>query len=269
MLSCRACRTLYTAHLPNSDSAEDYDSYYCAENLSVPSFINRRLDEVVAEFAPYRKAGRLLDVGFGAGAVLESAGRAGWQAFGVEVSRRAVEHARTSGFEVFCGTLHEAKYPAAYFDVVTATEVLEHVLDPRSVLHEITRVLRPGGLLWATTPHCRGFSARLLGLRWSVVSPPEHLQVFTIGGVRRMLAHAGLGVVRVATEGVNPYELLAQIYGVPPMGAGEHANARVQSSYRLNEALMATSSRRLMKSALNGVLDRSRMGDSLKIWARR
>lgn len=268
MLSCKGCRTLYTSQLPSGEMAEDYDSYYSAENLSAPDFINRRLDELIAGFAPYRQNTRLLDVGFGAGTLLEAARRGGWDARGVEVSKSAVEHVRGLGFDVFCGTLQEAQYPDAHFDVVTASEVLEHVPDPQAVLNEISRVIRPGGLLWGTTPHGRGLSAKMLGLKWSVVSPPEHLQLFSRSGMKKMLTEAGFRQARVATEGVNPYELLQALRGRRPVGAtGEQSNARVESAYSLNEALMASPSRRLLKSALNNLLNLGRIGDSLKIWA--
>ncbi|HEY9404155.1 MAG TPA: class I SAM-dependent methyltransferase [Pyrinomonadaceae bacterium] len=268
VISCTRCRTLYTAHLPEEEAAEDYDSYYCEQNLSAPDFINRRLDQIMAQFAPYRSNGRLVDVGFGAGTLLEAARRAGWEARGIEVSQSACEHVRGLGFDVFCGTLEEAHYPDAYFDVATASEVLEHVPDPQPVLNEIARVLRPGGLLWATTPHGRGMSAHLLKLNWSAVSPPEHLQLFSVGGIKMMLARAGFRRVRVATEGVNPYELLQAWRGTTPQGVnGEQSNARVESSYQLNEALMASPSRRLLKSVLNNLLNLGRVGDSLKIWA--
>jgi SAM-dependent methyltransferase len=266
--SCSRCRTLYTTRLPDAEVAEDYDSYYREQNLSVPDFINGRLDQIIAPLAAYRQNGRLLDVGFGAGTLLEAARRAGWEARGIEVSQSAVEHVRGLGFDVFRGTLEEAQYPDAYFDVATASEVLEHVPDPQPVLNEIARVLRPGGLLWATTPHGRGMSAQLLKLNWSAVSPPEHLQLFSVGGIKRMLARAGFRRVRVATEGVNPYELLQAWRGTTPQGAGgEQSNARVESSYQLNEALMASPSRRLLKSTLNNLLNLGRIGDSLKIWA--
>ena len=94
---CQRCGTLYASRIPDAESAEDYDSYYEAENLSVPEFINRRLDEIVAGFAAYRKHGRLLDVGCGAGSVLEAAARAGWEPTGTDISRTAVEHIRGEG----------------------------------------------------------------------------------------------------------------------------------------------------------------------------
>ena len=267
MLACRRCQTLFTSALPDAERAEDYDSYYSEANLTVPDFINQRLDEIVKEFAAYRQNGRFLDVGFGSGILLEAARRANWQTSGVEVAESAVEQARRMGFDVFCGTLQSAGYPDNYFDVITASEVLEHVPDPEVVLREIARVLRAGGLLWLTTPHVRGVSAHLLGLKWSIVSPPEHLQLFSVSGLRSMLTENGFRCVRVATEGVNPYELLHSVrVGQHPTEL-EAPHDRVTSGYHLNEALMASPSRRFLKSALNRLLNLGRLGDSLKIWA--
>jgi SAM-dependent methyltransferase len=271
ILSCLKCKTLYTSQLPGAESSEDYDTYYHEDNLTAPDFISLRLDEIMAGFAAYQRSGRLLDVGFGAGTLLEAARRAGWNSFGVEVSERAVEHVRGMGFEVFAGTLQEAGYPENYFDVITASEVLEHVPDPQIVLREIARVLRPGGLLWLTTPHGRGASAQILGVKWSAVSPPEHLQLFSRAGGRELLAAVGLRQVRVATEGVNPFELLKGLRGgggrAVPDANSQRGNERVETSYRLNEALMASPTRRLLKKTLNGLLNLGRLGDSLKIWA--
>jgi len=42
--------------------------------------------------------------------------------------------------------------PDGHFDVVLATEVLEHIFDPGHALLEIRRVLKPGGILFFTMP---------------------------------------------------------------------------------------------------------------------
>lgn len=272
LLTCRHCKTLYTAQLPDSEHAEDYDNYYDEENLSTPDFIVQRLDQIFANFLTYRRSGRLLDVGFGAGTILEAARRSGWRPFGVDVAARAVEHARENGFEVFCGTLEEARYPDNHFDVVTASEILEHVSNPQEVLHEIARILRPGGLLWLTTPHSRGISAQLLGLKWTTVCPPEHLQLFSRNGTKKMLKAAGLREVSVRTEGFNPYEILNALRARSDESQATCNNEqesfqRVQSGYHLNEAMMASPSRRWLKETLNSLLSAGRLGDSIKIWA--
>jgi len=277
MLACRDCLTLYVRSLPARGEAKDYDSYYGPENLTVPTFIERWLDEIVATFAPYKQQGRLLDVGCGAGSILQAAQRAGWTPHGMEVSRTAADHNTSQGFDVFCGELAEAQYPDGHFDVVIASEVLEHVASPSAMLAEIARVLRPGGLLWATTPHGRGVSARVLGLGWSAVSPPEHLHLFSLTGIKRLLEDAGFRRVQVVTHGVNPYEI---VHGLrsrrsPTAAAGAaqeqeaagHGFNRVETSYQLNEFLSESPSRRALKALANGMLGVARLGDSLKIRA--
>lgn len=267
MSRCRACGTLYVAELPGAGDAEDYDSYYGEENLAVPEFINRRLDEIIADFGPYKRTGQLLDVGCGAGTFMQAARRAGWDAVGVEVSAPAAEHNRAEGFEVFNGELEEARYAEGRFDVVVLSEVLEHVEEPRAMLQEVLRIMRPGGLLWATTPNGRGFSARSLGLKWSAVSPPEHLHLFSRGAVESLLEEVGFARARVVTEGFNPFEILGALRGRPASSVHAAGNERVKSAYELNAFLTEGGARRAVKGFANGVLRLCRLGDSLKIRA--
>jgi SAM-dependent methyltransferase len=275
IVSCQRCGTLYTSALPAT--GQDYNEYYSDDNLSVPEFINRRLDEIISEFSPYRQNGRLLDVGFGAGAVLEAAARAGWTALGVEVSKPAAEHARMLGYEVFCGELAAARYPDSHFDVVVASEILEHVPEPRAILHEIARILRPGGLMWATTPHGRGLSSLILGLKWSTISPPEHLHLFSLRGIKILLEAAGFRGARVVTQGVNPFEIwhalrTRQRVAAPPAphaSDGSQDFSRVETSQQFNRFLSESPTRRLLKSGANELLNVGRLGDSLKVWAKK
>ena len=274
ILSCPDCGSIYTASLPASASAQDYDRYYRAENLSVPDFVHRRLDEIVADFAAYRQTNRLLEIGFGAGALLQSAMRAGWRAEGVEISRTAVENAQARGIKVFHGELAQASYPTGYFDVVTASELLEHVGDPLPMVREIARVLRPGGLFWATTPHARGVSSRLLGLKWLTLSPPGHLHIFSTKGIKRLARAAGFQRVQVDTKGMNPADLwLAWHFwhknnGTDADGVSQDESLTyMDTSYQVNEALTKSPARRAVKNIANHLLNVSRLGDSLKIFA--
>jgi SAM-dependent methyltransferase len=271
LLLCRTCSTLYTRTLPPED-AHAYDNYYTKANLSIPEFIDRRLDEIVSEFASHRQNNRLLDIGCGAGNLLKAAERVGWEAEGVEVASSAVQYLHTIGLQAFCGQLSEAAFPTAYFDVVTASELIEHVPDPSPLVAEIARVLRPGGILWTTTPHSNGLSGRLLGQKWSTVCPPEHLQLFSVRGASRLLARHGFRHVRIKTEGVNPAELLKAFRPRPqPVSETQETEGsqRVHSGYRLNEALLKNARGRMLKAAVNAALRAGRLGDSLKIWAER
>jgi len=265
MLLCTHCRSLYTADIPAPDDAPDHDQIYTTvETTIIPDFIQRRVREIVSSFSNYRQSNRFLDLGFGSAVFMKAAATKGWEVSGVEVSRSAVENARGSGFQnVFHGNLAGAGFPAAHFDVVVASEVLEHLVDVRSLLKEVVRILRPGGLFWASTPHARGLSFRLLQLEWSVVCPPHHLQLFSVAGMRTLLQTAGFQQISFATHGFNPYEVLHARHRTD---ATPDFN-RVATSRQLNERLMRTPVRRAGKQALNAVLNATRLGDRMKIHA--
>jgi SAM-dependent methyltransferase len=267
ILSCRRCSTVYTPYLPWFPSELWYETYYQDQNLEPPAFVQKRLDEIVSEFAAYRQTNRLLDIGCGAGNLLLAARKNGWEAQGLDVSPTAVKHVRELGFEVCHGELPGAQLPSAHFDVITAAELLEHLPDPRAELQEIARLLRPGGLFWTTTPHARGLAARVLGLKWRCISPPEHLQLFSAGGLKSLMLDVGFREIRLQTTGSNPIEIWnAARRKKPPVTTEQHYD-RVLTGYQLNETLMKSRSRRALKNVLNGVLNVSRLGDSLKVFA--
>lgn len=246
--------------------------YYDDKNLTIPDFVATRLEEIINCFAGYRSTNRLLDIGCGAGTLLTVAKRVGWDAQGVEVSVPTVEYLRKQGLNVFAGELAQASFPTGHFDVVTAGELLEHVPDPSSLVAEVARILRPGGVFWATTPHAHGASGRLLKLRWSIVSPPEHLHLFSIRGLTGLLARHGFQRVRVTSEGLTAAELL-EAFRAREVASGGTAkltnHERVKSDYQLNQTLLHSRGRRMIKNVANNVLRASRAGDFLKVWAER
>jgi SAM-dependent methyltransferase len=270
MVSCRKCATVYTPYSPWYSSEFYYETYYKDESLSPPAFVQTRMEEITAEFARYRQTNRLLDVGCGAGNLLQAARKNGWDAQGVDVAANSIKHVRELGFEGFHGELQQANLPPQHFDVITAAEILEHLAEPRLLLQEVARVLRPGGLFWTTTPHARGLSARVLGIKWRCIWPPEHLQLFSVAGLKALLRDAGFRELHVRTTGGNPIEIFHAM-GVKkdaPKTVDQHFD-RVLTGYQLNESLMKSRPRRIVKDILNGALNISRLGDSLKVFATR
>jgi SAM-dependent methyltransferase len=257
---CRECRSLYVSAIPES-VADDYAGYYHEGNLEVPEIVHRRLAEIVGGFAGFRQTNRWLDVGCGAGVLLQAAAAAGWEAHGTEVAPEAVERLRARGFTVMAGELEDLTLPADAYDVISVVEVLEHVADAAALMRRVAVLLRPGGVAFITTPHARGISSRLLGVRWSLVGPPEHLQLFSRAGLRALAQRAGLVEHSARTEGVNPYELLS---AVRRSGKTIGGSQRVHAAYELNAALHRRRVGVLARRAVNGVLSATGLGDGIK-----
>jgi SAM-dependent methyltransferase len=81
-------------------------------------------------------------------------------------------------------------FPAATFDSVLCTQVLEHVPEPITVLREIARVLRPGGVALVTVP-----------LNSGVHMAPNDFLRFTEFALRHLAAGAGLEVTLLEERG--------------------------------------------------------------------
>lgn len=261
---CASCATTYVDRTPAAEElAAVYDGYYGAQNLVVPDFVSRRLGEIIGPFAHYRSSGRLLDVGFGAGVLLAKADEMGWECWGQEISPEPLRVARERGWRVIEGDLCAAQLPDGHFDVICIAEVVEHLPNPADYLRASYRLLRPGGLLYVTTPNGRSLTARLLGVDWSVYSAPEHLQLFSRQSLARALRQVGFTAVRTATEGLNPAELLAKWNRSP--GTVD----RVQTAYALNQRMSSGTFPRLAKRVINRLLTLTRLGESIKCWAER
>lgn len=227
-----------------------------------PEFIRLRLREIVRSFLPWKRTGHLLDVGYGAGALLDAAGEEGWECWGSEMAPHAIRYGRERGWQVYSGALDAASLSAGSFDVITMVEVLEHLPDPLTYLARAATLLRPGGLLYATTPNGGGLNSRVLGVRWSVCTAPEHLQLFSSRALGIGLQEAGLDVRRLRTEGLNPSEL--RLRGQPRIGP-----SRNETGLALNQRLSTGPGRRRIKQSINSVLSWLRWGDTLKVWAER
>jgi SAM-dependent methyltransferase len=95
---------------------------------------------------------RVLDAGCGTGGNLVEFGALG-PVTGVDTSHEALEFCRRRGIEnVLEGRVEALPFASDSFDLVLATDVLEHVEDDRAALHELRRVTAPGGRLLATVP---------------------------------------------------------------------------------------------------------------------
>jgi SAM-dependent methyltransferase len=147
----------------------------------------RRVEEA-AGGAP----GRVLDVGCGRGFLLDAFRRRGWTVEGTEMSLASSAHAReVLGIPVQVGPLESLGLPGGSFDAVTLWHVLEHVTDPASLLGEIARLLRPGGVLLVSVPNFGSPEARLTGPGWFHLDAPRHLVHFTPASLAGVLHLAG------------------------------------------------------------------------------
>ncbi|ETW94743.1 MAG: hypothetical protein ETSY1_33555, partial [Candidatus Entotheonella factor] len=174
-----------------------YDQYYAQARFEWPEAVTASLRQLVHACESFRHSGRWLDIGFGEGALLDAVEHFGWSCYGIEISLPCLDYGRQRGWSVTSDVEDEDILPKRGFDVVSMVEVLEHVAQPDAYLRIAAQALRPGGLLYMTTPNVRSLNRRLLGLQWSVFSPPEHLSLWSIAGIHSILDKTGFEPIKM------------------------------------------------------------------------
>ena len=146
--------------------------------------------------------GRILDIGCAEGGTLIPIDKGKWQPFGIEPSpglaKQAdafcAEHGGRVVQETAVGGLPE--FEENYFDAVMMRSFLEHEAHVGEVLSGVHRVLKPGGFTIIKVPNAACWNAKLRGGGWPGVRHPDHVNYFTPGQLRRVVADAGFAEVK-------------------------------------------------------------------------
>ena len=216
LVKCAVCGLVYVNPRPGpAYLAAMYQTgwYYEAllETIKRPEFVRRARQRLQVIEQEYGKKGALLDVGCSVGLFLREASDCGWAVYGIDVSHRMVEYARDRlGLNADAGTLEESDYQPHSFDVVTFFDSLEHMPCPARALEKASQLLKPDGLLVATTPNIAGLLPRCtytvlckpFGI-WGHPTPPDHLYEFSVGTITKLVEKAGFQVSQVRTENIT------------------------------------------------------------------
>lgn len=220
MSRCSDCGLLFTWPIPTPKSIASRYSADWFEKEYLPSYgINPaapNLTHLAARYAheldpaeKYRLNNNILDVGAGAGLLLSQAKTRGWNVFGVELSDFGPEYAKEKfGIKINQGTLLDNKFEGSFFDVVIFQDTIEHVPNPAELLNEINRILRPGGLIIISTPNFNSIGRRVLGRAWALISPAEHLCLFTPHTLKVILNNNNFIVKTLSTNQVINTQLI-------------------------------------------------------------
>jgi 2-polyprenyl-3-methyl-5-hydroxy-6-metoxy-1,4-benzoquinol methylase len=193
VVSCRQCG-LSVLH-PAPDIKAVVDNYISMEDEKyVKEAAGRRAAArlILKNLARYKKGGKLLDIGCATGFLLDEARKQGWEVYGVEFSNWAVKYAREKLNlpHVTQGTLKEANFSKGFFDAIIMTDVIEHLVDPKSTLDEIRQLLRPDGIFCCTTPDIDSTISKMLKAKWWGINQ-SHLFYFNRTTLEEMFAATG------------------------------------------------------------------------------
>ena len=152
---------------------------------------------------------KILEVGCGAGGVVNETKKRGCRVIGTDISNIAVEYGRKKfpGIELKVGLAEKLEFMDSSFDLVLSFDVLEHLAEVDKHLEEVRRVLVDGGYYLLQTPNKYSNSVyetlKLGSIKWRRYHPSLH----TAGQLKHRFNRHGFDVRFVKMPALNKYSL--------------------------------------------------------------
>ncbi|HAS39649.1 MAG TPA: class I SAM-dependent methyltransferase [Microscillaceae bacterium] len=159
-----------------------------------------------------KEAKVILEVGCGQGnfAYALKQQRQGSEVWGLELAEDEAAEAAQKLDKVLSGSVESQipKLPENHFEVVIFNDVLEHLLDPYTILQQLKAKLKPGGIVVSSIPNIRYFR-NLFDFVWrknwdytdNGIMDKTHFRFFTVNSIRKM--YEGQGYKVLTHEGIN------------------------------------------------------------------
>lgn len=146
--------------------------------------------------------------------------------YGVDNSEKQLYKARKKGYHSTKSDLDKTlPFAEDCFDIVIATEIIEHLFDTDAFLQRIHRVLKPEGLLILTTPNIASIGARvrlLFGQRPNVIEAwnragetSGHIRAFDYSDIKKLLTENNYSIIKLTgREFLIPFTKKSSFKGI-------------------------------------------------------
>jgi 2-polyprenyl-3-methyl-5-hydroxy-6-metoxy-1,4-benzoquinol methylase len=193
---CRDCDILVRRDANASPWQDDTYAPFAMERMLRAHI--RAYRRKAARYRPLLPRGsRIVEVGSYVGGFLHVAREWGWNAIGVDVGRDTSHFARAHGYVTREEPLEKCRFDAQSFDGVFIWNCFEQIAHPKSLLTEVRRILKPGGMLVIRVPNANFYRSThdLTLLGHSNLLGFPHLYGFTAASLNNLLHLCGFTAI--------------------------------------------------------------------------
>jgi len=209
IVRCKECGLIYVNPMvkePEKNYWGDENRYFEEARLIFKGLVKHHRDLNYSEdlriIEDIKPGGNFLDIGTNMGFFLRHTTGKKWNVTGIDPSPSLSEMARKYfGLNVKTCYLNEAGFENEYFDIITMTDVFEHIQEPKNLLADIKKVIKKDGILFIKVPNGKYNMLKLWLAKaagkvkdYDVFDSYEHVTHFTHKTLKRMLAECGFKV---------------------------------------------------------------------------
>jgi 2-polyprenyl-3-methyl-5-hydroxy-6-metoxy-1,4-benzoquinol methylase len=264
LVQCQNCEFIFSRWIPSEKKIIDfYNQYPEYENRN--DITSQRYRSLLGTFENFRLTNNLIDVGCGDGKFLDLAKEKKWNVYGTEYIDRFIERCTEAGIKMHRGKYSPLNYTENIFDVLIWIEVIEHINNPVQEILNFKKNLRPGGIVYLTTPNFNSLSRRLLNEKWNVIFYPEHLCYYTPTTLRKLFEQNGFRLIELKTTGISPGRILSSWKNRKSDRSKTDPTSSIRSTDQsLRETIEGNAILRFIKGGINYFLSLTNSGDSIK-----
>jgi len=260
LTKCKECKFVFSKIRPSEDELiKHYTNYPSNEVISYITV--RRYNELLDQFEEFRKSNNIIDVGCGDGFFLDEAKKRGWNVYGTEYRLESVNKCLEKGINIKLGKLTSLHYPIDFFDIITSFEVIEHINNPSEEIIEFKKILRPGGIVYITTPNFNSMSRYFLGRKWNIIEYPEHLSYYTALTLKNAFQKNNFKLLKFSITGLSPTRLLNSLNNKKDVWLKQIGSEEMVRHKFERKRFM-----KLLKHIINFMLTYTHTGDTLKFF---
>jgi trans-aconitate methyltransferase len=217
---CHGCEAIHLANPPADLSPYYPENYYSFQpeqanwlklafyraHLRAPGAMSRlrpcRPEVAAITRLKPRRGATVLDVGCGAGYMVDILRRLGFDAMGVDAFiREETEHVRRKTIDEIQGQ----------WDIIVFNYSMEHMPDHPGLLRAVAERLTPEGVCITHIPLV-GWAWRHYGINWAHLDPPRHLTIHSRKSFEMVSQQAGLQVTQVVYESTAQTMWVSELY---------------------------------------------------------
>lgn len=263
---CSSCGTGFLGALAatfDDDLYSYYERYRKLNRAQIYPDLTRSRYVSLLERLQGRVPGReFIDVGCGLGGFVEAALVQGWTGCGIDLAGEAVDIGIDHGLPLQKMDFFSPQIAPASKDLITMFEFIEHVPKPGDFLTRAEEILRPGGILYLTTPNYNSIDRLILKEDWEAIHV-EHLSYFTPHTLTQLLARSTtLQTIDLTTKNISA-DLAAKLLPARNRSVfNEFAHSEKQS---VRHTVERSRPLRTAKGVLNLALNISRLGSAMTV----